>query len=138
MSRIIALCMCLFFWLPASASEPLKMVIIITHDDVKTSNRDVIRSMGIVAHSMNIHAPREVAKYLNDHNAISQEDGERIIRERVQNLTEEEKISFFRPAYIIKKLGIKKLPVVIYDSGEEIVYGVTDFVQAVKIWEQTR
>lgn len=137
MRRIFLMLTLLWATTNVFADQP-RMIVIITHDDIKATNRDTLRQMGILAHSLNIHAPRDFIAYLKDFEPQSQEIDEQIILQRLRTITEEQKMSFFRPAYIIRELGIQKLPVAIFDEGEEIAYGVTDFVEALRIWEQTR
>lgn len=121
----------------AHAEYP-SMVIIITHDDVKTQNLDLLREHGISGYSLNIHGPAKLMERLNDNVSTDEKQLKAEILGKLDTITEEEKLSFFRPSILIKQLGIKKLPVVIFNNGEEIIYGVTDFLEALDIWEETR
>ncbi len=127
----------LFSYGVAHADYP-SMIIIITHDDVETHNLDSLRELGINGYSLNIHGPAKLMKRLNDNVSTDEEQLKKEIIGKISTITEEEKLSFFRPSILIKQLGIKKLPVVIFNNGEEIIYGVTDFLDALDIWEETR
>lgn len=137
MMRVLAILVAFIFPSVSVAAYP-SMVIIISHDSVETSNLEALRNLGVVGYSLNIHAPTKLLERLNDNQTTDVQQLKEEVLGKIKNITEEEKLSFFRPAILIKQLGIKKLPVVIYNNGEEIAYGVTDFLEAIDIWEKTR
>ena len=136
--RVPLVCILALFSSGIAHADYPSMIIIITHDDVETHNLDSLRELGINGYSLNIHGPAKLMKRLNDNVSTDEEQLKIEILGKISTITEEEKLSFFRPSILIKQLGIKKLPVVIFNNGEEIIYGVTDFLDALNIWEETR
>jgi len=135
---LIAILVGIFVSGVAYSSQP-SMIIIITHNDVETTNLDTLRQMGVNSYSLNIHGPNNLLKRLNTGNTTTDEVLLRQqLLQKLSTITEEERLSFFRPSILIKELGITKLPVAIYNNGEEVAYGVTDFLDALDIWEKTR
>ena len=110
-------------------------MVLITNNGFPHSNIEDVRAYGIKAWTLNIDTPANVHARLDTNLPPIESVALALVKERIASITPEEMMSFFRPQALIIKWDIRKLPAMVIGDGDYVIYGVTDYLVALDLYE---
>ncbi len=120
--------------------QPHSMTLI-TYNGRPAINVEEVRNKGIAVHSLNLDGLINVAAHLlrevpRDPEHV--DEAAALIQRRVAELDPNDLASVFRAQIYARRWGVKRVPALVINGGEEVLYGVTDFARALEIWQEER
>lgn len=97
-------------------------------------------ALGIEAKRLNLDGLHNIQAFLRDGAPTSRyEDLSALtehIRRRIQQIDPNDRDSAVRAQFATERWGIEKVPAMVFGRGESVIYGVTDFEQAIELWRK--
>jgi len=126
---------------PDNRSIPL--IIYIGTNDYPLENADAAARAGVNLGVYNLDAQRNLERRMMDGLPTSPEESnldinalQRIVEQRFNALSQDELRSIFQPVMLAERWDIRKAPAFIFGNGEAVVYGLTDVLAILKLWQE--
>ena len=109
-------------------------MILLTVSDRPPSNLAIVNKQGITAVSLNLSRPSEIKAWLEKDLPNDSALAMQRVAEQARAITTIDLMTFFHPAILIYRWDVKQLPALVFNDGEAVVYGVTNFSEALSHW----
>lgn len=102
---------------------------------------DELRAKGSVIHLLRLDTLDSLAQYLNSDLPADPEQAIAEVRQRAAELEANQSIDLrghARALTAARKMGVERIPAVVFGFRQGVVYGITDVREAVAIWREKR
>jgi integrating conjugative element protein (TIGR03757 family) len=118
-----------------AGATQLPMVVYIGNNQFLPEHIETIQQAGYTVGVYNLDAQRNLEESLvKDLPTDDPQVAERLVQQRFEALPVEDVIKVFQPAALLLQWDIHKIPVFVFNR-KAAVYGVTDSVKALELWE---
>jgi len=123
----------------AAGDAPLPHTMtLITYNGRPATNIDAVRELGISIQSLNLDGLDNIATFLLRDIPLDPESEEEVValvQSRVKDLDPNDLASVFRAQLYARRWDLKRVPALVINKGEAVLYGITDFEHALEIWQ---
>lgn len=119
----------------SAAAQPESMLLI-SLGDRPTTGVDEIEALGIKVLVLDVSVPQKILDALIVDLPNTEEAAIAEVRARASQISAQEGANFLHPMVLIKQWSLSKLPALVFNNGESVIYGMTDFEQALSIWQE--
>jgi len=109
-------------------------MILLTVSDRPPSNLQLVNQQGITAVSLNLSRPSEIKAWLEKDLPHDSDRAMQQLAEQARAITAMDLMTFIHPALLIYRWDLKQVPALVFNDGEAVVYGVTNFSEALSHW----
>ncbi len=122
----------------AEDRPPPHTMTLITYNGRPAVNVEAARALGIAVQSLNLDALSNIAAFLLQdvpRDPEQEKEAVALIQSRIDDINPNDLASVFRAQLYAKRWDIRRVPALVFNQGEAVLYGITDFEQALEIWQ---
>jgi len=112
-------------------------MILLALGDRAVQGQEEVNALGIKTLVLDLSTPQKIFDALLQDLPATEAEATAIVKDRAAHISTQEAMTFLHPLMLIKRWDIKKLPALVINDGEAVLYGSTDFTQALALWQES-